>query len=59
MVIEIEAWPSASLTTFGCTPDSSNRLAKACLRSWNRTSPSPIAFEVDVLPADRERLPEP
>ena len=42
MVIEIEAWPSASLTTFGCTPDSSNRVAKAYLRSWNRTSPSPI-----------------
>ncbi len=21
MVIEIEAWPSASLTTFGCTPE--------------------------------------
>jgi len=27
IVIEIEEWPSAWLTTFGCTPRSSSRVA--------------------------------
>jgi len=41
IVIDMLLCPRISLTTFGCTPWASRKLAQLCRKSWNRMSGSP------------------
>ena len=46
-------WPSRSLTTLGCVPWASIRLAWACRKSWNRRAQL-VSSRRNLLPSSQE-----